>query len=167
MFYHICKCIVLGFYVTDQHNMVHNCQVEGNWYMVLIILQIKHRKVWCAKLFTPLSQYFVKPPLAAMTAASLLGYVSTSDAHIVTEILAHSSLQNSSSLVWLDGEWLWTAIFKSCQRFLSWFGSGLGHSNTWICFDLNHSIVALAVCLGSLSCWKVNLHPSLRSLADS
>ena len=38
---------------------------------------------------------------------------------------------------------------------------------TWICFDLNRSIVALAVCLGSLSCWKVNLRPSLKSFADS
>ena len=34
------------------------------------------------------------------------------------------------------------------------------------CFPLNHSSVALAVCLGSLSCWKVNLHPSLKSLED-
>ena len=78
-------------------------------------------------------------------------------------------LANSSSLVWLDGECLWTAIFKSCQRFSIGFRSGLwlGHSNTWICFDLNHSIVALAVCLGSLSCWKVKLRPSLKSFADS
>lgn len=36
---------------------------------------------------------------------------------------------------------------------------------TYECFVLNHSIVAL--CLGSLSCWKVNLHPSLKSFADS
>ena len=39
-----------------------------------------------------LSQYFVEPLLAAMTAASLSGQVSTSDAHIETEIFAHSSL---------------------------------------------------------------------------
>lgn len=35
------------------------------------------------------------------------------------------------------------------------------NSNTWICFDLNHSVVAPAVCLGALSSWKVtkvNLH---------
>ncbi len=29
----------------------------------------------------------------------------------------------------------------------------------------SHSFVILAVCLGSLSCWKVNLRPSLRSWA--
>ena len=33
--------------------------------------------------------------------------------------------------------------------------------------DLNHSIVALAVFLGSLSYWKVNLRPSLKSFAVS
>jgi hypothetical protein len=27
----------------------------------------------------------------------------------------------------------------------------------------NHSCIVLAVCLWSLSCWKVNLHPSQRS----
>ena len=67
------------------------------------------------------------------------------------------------------GELLGTAIFKSCHRFSIGFRSGfwLGHSNTWIYFELNHSIVALAVCLGLLSCWKVNLRPSLKSFADS
>ncbi|MEQ2281636.1 hypothetical protein AMECASPLE_032478 [Ameca splendens] len=43
---------------------------------------------------------------------------------------------------------------------------GLAHRTTKICYVLNHSIVALALCLGSLSCWKVNLL-SLQSFADS
>ncbi len=120
------------------------------------------------KYFSPYGQYFVEPPFAAITAASLLGYVFISFAHTETEIFAHSSLQNSSSSVRLDGHCLWTAIFKSCHRFSIGFRFGLwlGYSNT-LCFDLNHSIVALAVCLGSLSCWKVNLRPSLKSFADS
>jgi hypothetical protein len=29
----------------------------------------------------------------------------------------------------------------------------LGHSKTFKCLPLNHSRVALAVCLGSMSCW--------------
>ena len=33
-----------------------------------------------------------------------------------------------------------------------------GHSRTLICFFLSHSFVALAVCFGSLSCWKT-YHP--------
>ena len=58
----------------DQNEVVHNCEMEGDWYMILLFfLQIKNRNVWCAKVFTPLSQYFVEPPFAAITAASLLG----------------------------------------------------------------------------------------------
>ena len=28
------KCILLGFYVIDQHEVAHNCEVEGKLYMV-------------------------------------------------------------------------------------------------------------------------------------
>jgi hypothetical protein len=58
-----------------------------------------------------------------------------------------------------------TAIFRSLQRCSIRFKSGLwlGHSMTFRDLSWSHSCVFLAVCLGSLSCWKVNLHPSLRS----
>lgn len=36
------------------------------------------------------------------------------------------------------------------------FGLWLGHSNTWTCFDLNRSFVALTVCL--VSWWKESLY---------
>ena len=26
---HKCKCILMGFYVIDQHKVMHNCEVEG------------------------------------------------------------------------------------------------------------------------------------------
>ncbi len=39
----------------------------------------------------------------------------------------------------------------------------MGHSRTVTELLWSHSFVILAVCLGSLSCWKVNLRPSLRS----
>ena len=31
---HKLKCILLGFYVIDQHKVAHNCEVEGNdkWF---------------------------------------------------------------------------------------------------------------------------------------
>jgi hypothetical protein len=45
----------------------------------------------------PQSQNFVEPPFAAITASSLLGYVSISLAHLATEIFVHSSRQNYSS----------------------------------------------------------------------
>lgn len=84
-------------------------------------------------------------------------------------IFVQSFLQNRSSSVWLDGEHLWTAGFRSYHTLSIGFRTGLwqGHSNTWICFVWNHSIVALALCLGLLSCWKVNLCSSLKSFADS
>ena len=41
----------------------------------------------------------------------------------------------------------------------------LGHSRTFTELSQSHSFVILAVCLGSLSCWKMNLRPSLRSRA--
>ena len=71
-------------------------------------------------------------------------------------MFAHSSVQNCSSSVKLNGECWWTAIFKSCHRFLIGFKSGLwlGHSRTFIFLFLSHSSVALAVCFGSLSCWR-------------
>ena len=45
----------------------------------------------------PQSQYIVKTPFAAIIAASLLGYVSISLAHLATGISAHSGVQQSSS----------------------------------------------------------------------
>ena len=114
------------------------------------------------------SQYFVERHFAAITAASLLGYVSISLAHLATGIFTHSSSHNCSGAFKLDGFHWCPAIFKSYHRFsigLRW-GLWLGHSKKCKCFPLNHSTVTLAVCLGSLSCWKVNLRPSLKSLED-
>ncbi len=109
----------------------------------------------------------VEAPLAAITALSLLGYDATSFAHLDWGIFWHSSLQILSSSVRLDWERRWTAIFRSLQRCSIGFKSGLwlGPSRTFKVLPLSHHCVALAVCLGSLSCWKVNLQPSLRSWA--
>ena len=73
----------------------------------------------------PKSQYFVEPPLAAITAASLLGYVSISLAHLATGIFAHSSRQNCFSSFKLDGFCWCTAIFKPYHRFSIGLRSGL------------------------------------------
>ena len=98
----------------------------------------------CAKVFSPLRQYLAELPKAA----GLLEYVCASFAHLETGIFAHSYLQNSWSSVRLEGECLWTSVFRSCHRFPIGFRSGLwlGRSNTWICFVLNHSIAALTLC---------------------
>ena len=125
-------------------------------------------KTWVYIIIHPPSQYFVEPPIAAITAAILLGYVSISLAHLATGIFAHSSRQNCSSSFKLYGFRWCTAIFKSYHRFSIGLRSELwlGHSKTFKCFPLNHLSVCLAVCLGSLSCWKGNLRPSLKSLED-
>ncbi len=44
-------------------------------------------------------------------------------------------------------------------------GDWLGHSRTLMCFFLNHSFVALAVCFGSLSYWNTHPRPILNALA--
>ncbi len=98
---------------------------------------------------------------------SLFGKDATSFSHLDLGILCHSSLQILSSSVRLDGKRWWTAIFRSLQRCSIGFKSELwlGHSRTVTELLWSHSFVILAVCLGSLSCWKVNLRPSLRSWA--
>ena len=98
---------------------------------------------------------------------SLLGNDATSFSHLDLGILCHSSLQILSSSVRLDGEHWWTAIFRSLQRCSIGFRSGLWLGQSRMVTELfrSHSFVILAVCLGSLSCWKVNLQPSLRSRA--
>lgn len=48
--------------------------------------------VFDAVVFTPLSQYLVQPPFAAITDASVLGYASTRFAHLEIEMFVHSFL---------------------------------------------------------------------------
>ena len=67
-------------------------------------------------------------------------------------------------------------LCRSSQALPGWMGSvaahvrigfkyvlWLGHSRAFRDLSRNHSCVVLAVCLRSLSCWKVHLCPSLRS----
>ena len=125
----------------------------------------KNLNIPFTKVFRPFTQYFVETSLAAITASSLLGYDATSLAHIYLGSSSHSSLQILSSSVRMDGEHCCTAIFRSLQRLSIGFKSGLwlGYSRTFRELSRSDSCVALTVCLELLSCWKVNLHPSLRS----
>ncbi|CDQ68550.1 unnamed protein product [Oncorhynchus mykiss] len=58
--------------------------------------------------------------------------------------------------------------FSSLQRFSIGFRSGdwLGHSRTLRCFLRSHSLVALAVCFRSLSCWKTQPQPIFNALTE-
>ena len=97
----------------------------------------------------------------------LLGYDATSLTHLYLRSFFHSTLQILSSSVGLDGEHHCTAIFRSLQRCSIGLKSGLwlDHSRTFRDLSLSHSCVVLAMCLGSLSCWKVNLRHNVRSWA--
>ncbi len=61
-----------------------------------------------------------------------------------------------------------TQSFSSLHRFSFGFRSGdwLGHSRTLKCFLRSYSLVALAVCLGSLSCWKTQPRPIFNALTE-
>ena len=59
----------------------------------------------------PLSQYLVEPPFAAITAASLLGYVSTSFSHPEMEMFVHSSWNKDEA----QSDWLETV----CEQLFS------------------------------------------------
>ena len=58
--------------------------------------------------------------------------------------------------------WIGSVAAQLCSCLSRVVSSG-SSSGTFRDLSRNHSCVVLAVCLGSLSCWKVNLRPSLRS----
>ena len=84
----------------------------------------------------------------------------------VSHILLCRSSQSLS--VRLDGERRCTAIFRSLQRRSIGFKSGLwlGYSRTFKVLSRCHSCFVSAVCLGLLTCWKVNLQPRTEVLSD-
>ena len=102
-----------------------------------------------------------------ITTSTLLGYDTTSLAHLYLESFSHSSLQILSSSFRVDGERSCTAIFEHLWRDLIGYKSGLWLWRSRTSRELCRSqpCIVLAVCLESLSYWKVNLCPSLRSWA--
>ncbi len=82
--------------------------------------------------------------------------------HTAAGILAHSRSFRFWGCRWA------TRCFSSLQRCSIGFRSGdwLGHSRTLKCFLWSHSLVALAVCLGSLSCWKTQPRPIFNALTE-
>ncbi len=89
-------------------------------------------------------------------------------AHTAAGILAHSSVQVFSRFFRFWGCRWATRSFSSLHRFSIGFRSGdwLGHSRTLKCFLRSYSLVALAVCLGSLSCWKTQPRPIFNDLTE-
>ena len=98
---------------------------------------LKSSWVWCYKLATPVFGEFV--PFFPTDALKLC--------QVGWGALVHSYFQVQSP--------------EMFNRFQVW--ALAGHSRTFTILSGSHSCIFLAVCFGSLSCWKVNLHPSLRS----
>ncbi len=73
----------------------------------------------------------------------------------------------SRSFIFWSCRWA-TQSFSSLYRFSIGFRSGdwLGHSRNLKFFLRSHSLVALAVCLGSLSCWKTQPWPIFNALTE-
>lgn len=92
--------------------------------------------------------------------------------HLCTSRELPFFFQNSSSEAGLKGEHFLNSnfvVFLKCflcldldQAILTYFYQGI-----LMCFDLNHSIEAMFVCLGWLFSWKINLHSSVKSFAAS
>ena len=109
------------------------------------ILHLRHKQKLRQKFWVfPHSQNFVEQTFAKLTAARLLRHVSNGLPLALWEVVSSSHTTDSQSKL-TSG--LWRDHFKRLK-----------------CFPLNHSSLAWAVCLGSLSCWKVNL--SLEFLAN-
>ena len=117
-------------------------------------------------IFRPFNQYFVEAALAAITAWSLLGYDATSLSHLYLECFSHFLCRSSQALSgWIGSNAV--QLFSGLSRDVrsgSQLDSGWA-TRTFRDLSRSHSCVVFAVCLGSLSCWKVNISPSLRSLS--
>jgi len=82
----------------------------------------------------------------------------------VAGILAHSSMQISSRAVMCWAIHIFNPLHKFSMGLR--FGDWLGHSRTLKCFLQSHSFVARAICLGSLSCWKIQTCFIFKALTD-
>ncbi len=101
-----------------------------------------------------LCQYFVGAPLLSSTAFILLGMEFTRAAQFVAGILFHSPIMTSRSCWMLDTWCFSTFRLRMPHRCSVGFRSGdiLDHSITFS--FISKAVVILAVCLGSLLCWK-------------
>ena len=73
----------------------------------------------------------------------------------VSHILLCRSSQALSGWMWSVASQLFSGLQRCLIGFKSWLW--LGHSRTFRDLARSHSCIVLAVGLGSLSCWKVNL----------
>jgi len=150
------------FYLKTLHTIPHTDKVKK---VCLKLLQIKNKTFtsvgYSQRLLNTLLKHLwqqLQPPLWVW--CYKLG-------NYFWAVFPHCSLQNLSGSIRLDEERRYTAIFRSLQRCSIRFNSGLwlSHSRTFTELSWSHCFVILAVCFGSLSCWKMNLRTGQRSRA--
>ena len=137
-------------------------QKQAFWN-VLTVLLIKMEISHLHKYSDPLLSTFLKPLWQRLQPCVFLGMTLQACIWGVSPIILCRSSQNLSG--WMGS--VAAQIFSSLSRDVrssSSPGSCLATQGHWD-ISQSHSCVALAMCLGALSCWKVNLHPSLRSWA--
>lgn len=145
-------------------NLIYIIYLKCNFFFIVTQRLIKqNRRHLAAYIFTPLGQCMVEPPLATIT---VLWHMSLIALHVWIMIfcpsfLAKKNSQALSNRMETVGESL--ATDSQLDWVLCFDYAILTHSGSWF---WRHFSVALAVCFESLSCWKVNLHRSLKSLAD-
>ena len=96
-------------------------------------------------------------PLFAITDSRRLLQFTTWFWHVCSGILAHSSFEILSRSFQLVDFLVLTFTLSSLHRFSIGLSSGfqLDHSKTLTTLSSNQLLTILAVCLGSLSCWKI------------
>jgi len=163
-FFHILCCSFMIKLFFPPFTYTSQWQSE-NWILEMFDNLFNGRNWNVTSVFRFFTEHLVEGTLAVFTASSLLGYDVTSFAHLdFGDFLLFFSADPSSS-VRLDGDCVCRNILMSLLGCSVGFKSGLwvGHSRTFKDLSWNHFSIVLPVCLGSLSCWQVNLWLSLRS----
>lgn len=86
------------------------------------------------------------------------GKVTTKSNEILQSLIKQSTIFMQFMYIWTLYR---TNLNCNCSRRI-W----RDHHKTLICLDLNSSFLVICVCLGLLSCWKVNFHPRLKIFAE-
>ncbi len=141
--------------LSSKYNSTYSHYCSNNWQQKWV-----HPKWTCQN--CPKCQYFVGAPLLSRTALILLGMEFTRAAQVVAGILLHSSIMTSQSCWMLDTWCFSTFRLKMAHMCSIGFRSGdiLGHSITFTFSFISKAVVILAVCLGSLLCWKTAVQHS-------
>ena len=131
------------------HSIAHNDKMKTCFYLNFFEFIKKQKTLICIGIQT----------LNSLLCRSHFGSNNSFKSVLRLMCLSHSSQQILSSSIRLDVKHVWwPAIFRSLHICTMGIKSGLslGHARTVRDLSRNYSSIVLAVCIGSLSSWKVN-----------